>query len=307
MKERLPASATQPSAPVVAKAPATTAPQGHPNTNYLYVIGLTGAAAIGGLLFGFDSGVVNGTVAALAAAFGTKAAATGFAVASVLVGCAFGAFGAGALANRIGRRPTMIIDAVLFLGSAFATGASGSVGVFIGSRIAAGLAIGAASVLAPMYIAEVAPAHLRGRLASLQQLAIVLGLFFAFLSNDIIAKLSGGAAATFWLGASAWRWMFWVEALPSPRSCLAHCSFLNRLAFLSSPASKSRPAKFSLGSEAVARNWSRKSRRARRCASPTPVGFDRPRHKSDRPRGLGGSGPGGASAVRRHQYHFLFR
>jgi len=104
MKERLPASPPQPSAPVVAKAPATTAPQGHPNTNYLYVIGLTGAAAIGGLLFGFDSGVVNGTVAALAAAFGTKAAATGFAVASVLVGCAFGAFGAGAAADAVGQR-----------------------------------------------------------------------------------------------------------------------------------------------------------------------------------------------------------
>lgn len=157
MQATLPASATPPGEPVGAKAPPT-----HPKTNYLYVIGLTGVAAIGGLLFGFDSGVVNGTVAALAAAFGTKAAATGFAVASVLLGCAFGAFGAGALANRIGRRPTMIIDAVLFLGSAFATGAAGSVGIFIGSRIVAGLAIGAASVLAPMYIAEVAPAHLRG-------------------------------------------------------------------------------------------------------------------------------------------------
>jgi SP family sugar:H+ symporter-like MFS transporter len=212
MHAPLPGNATPPSEPVVAKPPSTMGLQGHPKTNYLYVVWLTAVAAIGGLLFGFDSGVVNGTVAALAAAFGTQAAATGFAVASVLVGCAFGAFGAGALANRIGRRPTMIVDALLFLGSA---GASGSVGVFIGSRIVAGVAIGAASVLAPMYIAEVAPAHLRGRLASLQQLAIVLGLFFAFLSNDIIAKLSGGAAATFWLGATSWRWMFWVETLPA--------------------------------------------------------------------------------------------
>ena len=215
MQAPLPGNATPPSEPVVAKPPSTMGLQGHPKTNYLYVVLLTAVAAIGGLLFGFDSGVVNGTVSALAAAFGTQSAATGFAVASVLVGCAFGAFGAGALANRIGRRPTMIVDALLFLGSAFATGASGSVGVFIGSRIVAGVAIGAASVLAPMYIAEVAPAHLRGRLASLQQLAIVLGLFFAFLSNDIIAKLSGGAAATFWLGATSWRWMFWVETLPA--------------------------------------------------------------------------------------------
>src|SRR5262249_47482803 len=69
--------------------------------------------------------------------------------------------------------------------------------------------------LAPMYISEVAPAHLRGRLASLQQLAIVLGLFGAFLSNDVLAKLAGGADAAFWLGAPAWRWMFWMEAIPS--------------------------------------------------------------------------------------------
>lgn len=77
------------------------------------------------------------------------------------------------------------------------------------------MGIGAASVLAPMYISEVAPAHLRGRLASLQQLAVVLGLFSAFLSNDILAKLAGGAEASFWLGAAAWRWMYWMEALPS--------------------------------------------------------------------------------------------
>src|SRR5262249_52873563 len=72
-----------------------------------------------------------------------------------------------------------------------------------------------ASVLAPMYIAEVAPSHMRGRLASLQQMAIVSGLFGAFLSNDIIARVAGGASATFWLGVPAWRWMFWIEAVPS--------------------------------------------------------------------------------------------
>src|SRR5262249_62057319 len=74
---------------------------------------------------------------------------------------------------------------------------------------------GAASVLAPMYIAEVAPAHIRGRLASLQQMAIVTGLFCAFLSNDILARLSGGASAIFWAGAPTWRWMFWMEAVPA--------------------------------------------------------------------------------------------
>jgi MFS transporter, SP family, sugar:H+ symporter len=180
-----------------------------------YVIALSSVAALGGFLFGFDSGVINGTVDALGQAFGTRAATTGFAVASVLLGCAVGAFVAGTVADRHGRRPTMLLNAVLFLVSAAATGLAGSAGVFIASRLLGGLAIGAASVLAPMYIAEVAPSHMRGRLASLQQMAIVSGLFGAFLSNDIIARVAGGASATFWLGAPAWRWMFWMEAIPS--------------------------------------------------------------------------------------------
>ncbi len=180
-----------------------------------YVIALSSVAAIGGFLFGFDSGVINGTVDALAHAFGTRAATTGFAVASVLLGCAVGAFVAGTIADRYGRRPTMLLTAALFLASAVATGLAHSDGFFIASRIVGGLAIGGASVLAPMYIAEVAPSQMRGRLASLQQMAIVLGLFGAFLSNDILARIAGGAAATLWLGLPAWRWMFWMEALPS--------------------------------------------------------------------------------------------
>src|SRR6266446_9902892 len=182
---------------------------------WTYVIALSSVAAIGGFLFGFDSGVINGTVDALAHAFGTRAATTGFAVASVLLGCAVGAFAAGTIADRYGRRPTMLLTAALFLASAVATGLARSDGFFIASRIVGGLAIGGASVLAPMYIAEVAPSRMRGRLASLQQMAIVLGLFGAFLSNDILARIAGGAAATLWLGLPAWRWMFWMEALPS--------------------------------------------------------------------------------------------
>jgi SP family sugar:H+ symporter-like MFS transporter len=184
-------------------------------SRWSYAIALSSVAALGGFLFGFDSAVINGAVEALASAFGTRAATTGFAVASVLVGCAVGAFLAGRVADLYGRRPTMLLNAVLFLISACATGAAGSPGVFIASRLLGGLAIGAASVLAPMYIAEVAPAAIRGRLASLQQMAIVLGLFFAFLSNDILAKIAGGASATLWLGTPAWRWMFWMEAVPA--------------------------------------------------------------------------------------------
>ena len=180
-----------------------------------YVIALCCVAAIGGFLFGFDSGVINGAVDALAKAFGTHTAGTGFAVASVLLGCAAGAFGAGRLADSLGRRPAMLFNALVFLASAVATGAANSAEFFIVARVAGGIAIGAASVLAPMYIAEVAPARMRGRLASLQQLAIVSGLFAAFLSNDILARLAGGAGAIFWLGAPTWRWMFWMEAVPA--------------------------------------------------------------------------------------------
>src|SRR4029453_17338453 len=104
-----------------------------------YVIVVSCVAAIGGFLFGFDSGVINGTVDALAKAFGTQAAGTGFAVASVLLGCAVGAFGAGRLADSIGRRPTMLFNAVLFLASAVATGAADSAGFFILARIAGGI------------------------------------------------------------------------------------------------------------------------------------------------------------------------
>src|SRR5438034_1942297 len=114
-----------------------------------YVIALCTVAAIGGFLFGFDSGVINGAVDALAKAFGTQAAGTGFAVASVLLGCAVGAFGAGALADSLGRRPTMLLNAILFFASAVATGAANSAGVFIAVRITAGVAIGGASALAP--------------------------------------------------------------------------------------------------------------------------------------------------------------
>jgi SP family sugar:H+ symporter-like MFS transporter len=199
-------------APAHAASPATLHAGRHSS---VYVIALSCVAAIGGFLFGFDSGVINGAVDALAKAFGTQAAVTGFAVASVLLGCAVGAFGAGTLADSIGRRPTMLLNAILFLLSAVATGAASSAEVFIAARIAGGIAIGAASILAPMYIAEVAPAQIRGRLASLQQMAIVTGLFCAFLSNDILAKLSGGASAIFWGGAPTWRWMFWMEALPA--------------------------------------------------------------------------------------------
>ena len=165
-----------------------------------FIILISAIAAIGGFLFGFDSGVINGTVAALKIAFNSSDTASGFNVASMLLGCAGGAFLAGSLADRFGRRNVMIITALLFTVSAWGSGISTSSAEFIAFRLLGGFAIGAASVLCPAYISEIAPAAIRGRLSSLQQLAIVLGLFAAFLSNYLIALGAHGATGRFWLG-----------------------------------------------------------------------------------------------------------
>ena len=181
----------------------------------LYVIFISAVAAIGGFLFGFDSGVINGTVSALGNTFNSSSVATGFNVASVLLGCALGALAAGPLADKFGRRAIMIVTAIIFAVSAFGSGIADSSAEFIFYRLFGGLGIGAASVLAPAYIAEVAPASLRGRLATLQQLAIVLGLFAAFLSNYLIANAAGSAEGILMLDLAAWRWMFWAELVPA--------------------------------------------------------------------------------------------
>jgi SP family sugar:H+ symporter-like MFS transporter len=184
-------------------------------TNVFQVILISAVAAIGGFLFGFDSGVINGTVEALKAAFHSTSAASGFNVASVLLGCAVGAFIAGNLADKFGRKNVMIVTAIMFMISAWGSGISHSAGEFVAYRVLGGLAIGAASVICPAYISEIAPAAIRGRLSSLQQLAIVTGLFVAFLSNYLIARGAGGATGHFWLGFDGWQWMFWVGIVPA--------------------------------------------------------------------------------------------
>lgn len=183
--------------------------------NLLRVICLSGVAALGGFLFGFDSGVINGTVDALQRAFDSDAVGTGFNVASMLLGCAVGAFFAGTLADKFGRKPLMLVTAAAFIVSAWGSGVSSSSPEFVFFRILGGLAVGAASILAPAYISEIAPARIRGGLATLQQLMIVIGLFSAFFSNYLIAGLAGGASSLLWFGFQAWQWMFWVEILPA--------------------------------------------------------------------------------------------
>ncbi|MGM0462964.1 MAG: sugar porter family MFS transporter [Fibrobacterota bacterium] len=179
------------------------------------VILIAAVAAIGGFLFGFDSGVINGAVEALQKSFGSGAAGSGFNVASMLLGCAAGAFIAGNVSDRFGRRTVLLVAALFFITSAWGSGVSSSSVEFIIFRLIGGLAVGAASIIAPAYISEIAPPAIRGRLASLQQMAIVLGLFCAFLSNFAIVGSAGGASAVFWWGFEAWQWMFWVELFPA--------------------------------------------------------------------------------------------
>lgn len=179
-----------------------------------FVILISCVAALGGFLFGYDSGVINGAVEALQAAFHAGDIASGFNVASMLLGCAAGAFLAGRIADRFGRRPALFVAAILFAISSLGAGISSGSLEFVIYRVLGGLAVGAASVIAPAYIAEVAPPAYRGRLASLQQLAIVLGLFSAFLINYLIAGAAGGAGQPFWFGYQAWQWMFWAELVP---------------------------------------------------------------------------------------------
>ncbi|MCK2047167.1 MULTISPECIES: sugar porter family MFS transporter [Chromohalobacter] len=172
-------------------------------------------AAIGGFLFGFDSGVINGTVDGLQSSFNSDSVGTGFNVASMLLGCAVGAFFAGGLADKYGRRTLLLVAAIFFIVSAWGSGIAGGSLEFVIYRILGGLAVGAASVMAPAYISEIAPAHLRGRLATIQQVAIISGLFFSFLNNYILANVAGGSTSELWFGFTAWRWMFWMELIPA--------------------------------------------------------------------------------------------
>ncbi|MFM8982484.1 MAG: sugar porter family MFS transporter [Spartobacteria bacterium] len=183
------------------------------NTRFVTLISLV--ATIGGFLFGFDSGVINGTVDGLKLAFNSDSVATGFNVASMLLGCGVGAFFAGTLADKIGRRAILIISAVFFNVSAWGSGIATGSAEFIVYRVIGGFAVGAASVITPAYISEVAPAKYRGMLSSIQQIAIISGLFCAFLSNYLIAQISGGSTQMFAWGYEAWRWMFWIELAPA--------------------------------------------------------------------------------------------
>jgi MFS transporter, SP family, sugar:H+ symporter len=179
------------------------------------ITGIVSVATIGGLLFGYDSGAVNGTQSGLRSAFALDDAGLGFTVGSLLIGCAIGAFLAGRLADALGRKRVMLMAAFLFLVGALIQGLTDSHTLFVIARIAGGMAVGAASVLSPAYISEVAPANIRGRLTTVQQVMIIVGLTAAFVVNYFLQQAAGGDSLNSVGGRAAWRWMYLAQAVPA--------------------------------------------------------------------------------------------
>ncbi len=170
-----------------------------------YVLFVTFVAALGGLLFGFDTAVIAGGMRFLKGHFGLNSFQEGFAVSILLVGCIFGAAFAGALSDRLGRRRLLLLSAVLFGISAVGAALSQNLTTFVIARLIGGLGVGAASILSPLYIAEISPARIRGSMVSLNQMTIVSGILISYFVGWALAGV----------GPTNWRWMFGIMALPA--------------------------------------------------------------------------------------------
>ena len=176
-----------------------------------YVFLITLVAALGGLLFGYDTGVINGAIGPLKAHFAFTPRQEGWAMGCALLGCAIGAGAAGALSDRFGRKKVLVLSAILFFISAVGTALPRTITTFIIFRILGGLGVGAASITSPMYIAEISPARIRGRMVSVNQFAIVTGFLVVYFANYFI-DLQGDPG---WDQRLGWRWMFGSESLPA--------------------------------------------------------------------------------------------
>ena len=183
--------------------------------SFLYFI--CAVSAMGGLLFGYDWVVIGGAKPFYELYFdiADNPLLQGVAMSTALIGCLAGAMIAGALADRFGRKPLLTTAAVLFTVSAIGTGAFDDFTLFNLARFVGGIGIGVASALSPMYIAEVSPAEIRGRMVSLNQMTIVLGILAAQIVNMLLARDTSIAECQTWNQAWGWRWMFWAEILPA--------------------------------------------------------------------------------------------
>ncbi len=195
--------------------PAAAAPPDQPSAtvrpNFSYLIPICLVATLGGLLFGYDTGVISGAIEFLTARFDLDVVMKGWASGCVLIGCATGVLIVGPISDRFGRRKALLLAALLFLVSALGTALPRDIRMFILFRWLGGIGIGIASMSTPMYIAEIAPAHLRGRLVSVNQIAIVGGIVAVYFVNYFIAQCGDLA----WNEANGWRWMFASGLLPS--------------------------------------------------------------------------------------------
>ena len=182
---------------------------------FLYFI--CAVSAMGGLLFGYDWVVIGGAKPFYELYFGISDSPLmqGVAMTTALVGCLVGAMVAGAAADRYGRKPLLMVSAVLFTVSAVMTGLFNDFTLFNIARFIGGVGIGVASALAPMYIAEVSPAEIRGRMVSLNQMTIVLGILSAQIVNMLLARDTTVVESQAWNVEWGWRWMFWAETLPA--------------------------------------------------------------------------------------------
>ena len=197
----------------------TTAPT--PKGGHAYTVAISLVAAMGGLLFGYDWIVISGADLFYEKYFDlTSATQIGWAKSCALIGCLAGALVSGALSDKLGRKPLLLLSAALFIASAIGTALVNAYHPFVFWRIVGGVGIGLASNLSPMYIAESAPARMRGKLVSINQLTIVIGILVAQLANWLIAEpvpagATPGEILQSWNGQHGWRWMFAAEAIPA--------------------------------------------------------------------------------------------
>ena len=194
-----------------------------PQGSIVYLTLVCLVATLGGLLFGYDTAVISGAEGFLKTHFELSDRMVGWATGCALVGCAFGAAIAGVISDRLGRKKVLILSAILFLISAIGTAVPHTLSQFIIFRIIGGIGVGAASMTSPMYIAEISPARIRGRMVSVNQLAIVFGMLVVYFVNyfiaghgDAVDEQSGVTVATeMWNVVHGWRWMFGSESLPA--------------------------------------------------------------------------------------------